>query len=184
MESIASLFIEPIWVVYIIFSLLTDKVYIGHTNNMKRRWKKHKASPHNNCTSRILMAYPDADYRIVASGFECEWDTRVEEQRQLDLHELTKVNKNRAIGLSGEELIKADKNRKREYKARPEIKARLKAYYERPEIIARRKECSRRPDQKAKKSEGGKNRYIKQQVRLVMDDLLDAVELNVSMQDC
>tara|TARA_R110002167_G_scaffold170847_1_gene368823 strand:+ start:75 stop:530 length:456 start_codon:yes stop_codon:yes gene_type:complete len=143
MESIADLFAQQEWVVYLIFRPGRKEIYIGSTNNMRKRWVRHKQQA-NDCSSRILTAYPDADYRIVTRGLQCEWDAIVEEQRQLDLHELTKVNIQRAIP-----DMNADRERRRVNKAKPENKARQK------------KQAA--------------DRWINKQVRLVMDDLLNAV---------
>ena len=66
--------------------------------------------------------------------------------------------KQRAIPLSVEEKRERKRKLNKAYQNRPEIKERLKEY--------------------------NANRYIEQQVRSVMDDLLDAVVMNACLEDC
>tara|TARA_R110002167_G_C12540093_1_gene639913 strand:+ start:631 stop:996 length:366 start_codon:yes stop_codon:yes gene_type:complete len=116
------------------------------------------------------MAFPDADYTIVTDGLESEWEARVEEQRQLDLHESTKVNICRAIPRSAEQRHSAQRAANMKYAAKPGMKARKceysRVYDSRPENKARAKERLKAKEQYYETEEG------KAEVRKKIDRML------------
>ena len=80
--------------IYLIRNIITNKVYVGQSTNIQRRWWEHKSrafDPNNNCYNKPLYCSM-RKYGLDAFKLEILCECSIEELNQLEADYITKFN--------------------------------------------------------------------------------------------